>query len=430
MMRFIILHSMFLSLVLSVASCKDDHKPTTELLSEIFFYAEDEQASLPFDSTTGARKSEYQLKDISKGDFNFGHVVDSKPVIEKSPFPRDDNMTFIVDGYHALSMTGEHVMSSLHVADAFLELAGQLRAKSVSIGLDFFRVFILPAKKLVEDQRASVLVSKSLVAGSLQFWHSNHLTIAPTGKVLVTSSWKSSTAEKIGLTVDSPRRVDDKSDLWRLWNPSVDLNGSTITAPSIRVLKDSSIALRSSSVVADKFETVGAVVGVAGESKVKGNLVLSGDSYLFFDENSEYQKKANSSEFEPVRMRMASLEIEGAAKVDAKISMHVLWMPGDLEKSRKDYETFFNRQQKIVLLKAQHLSGHASLISQNEAQKELGHYQRDVNYVEEFARYHKKKFALEHDYVNGTISLRIINEEDALARQIDAHGRLPDIGNN
>ncbi|MCA9507340.1 MAG: hypothetical protein KC505_02825 [Myxococcales bacterium] len=271
-------------------------------------------------------------------------------------------------------------------------------------------------------------MSKLLVTNALEISRSNHLTIASTGKVLVTDAWKASTAKKTGLTVDSPRRLVDKSDLWRLWSPSINLYESTITAPSIRVLRNSSATLNSARIVADEFETVGAVVSVVGESKIKSNLVLSGDSYLFFDENSDYKKKANSSDFELVGMRMGLLEIEGSAKVDAKISMHVLWQPGDVEKSRKDYGTIFSKQQKIVLLKAQKLSGHASLISQDEAQKELGHYQRDINYVEEFARYYNKKFALEHDYDKGTISLRIIDKGDPLARQIDSHGCLPDIG--
>lgn len=413
-----------LLVALAISACDNNDKPKEEPPSDIYFYAGIEQKSLPFDETTGARKPDRELKDLSKGTFKLGHFANGKLEVGMSSFPYDEKMIFVVDGYHALSMSGEHVMASAEIADAFLEISGKLRSRGTTVGMNLWRGFILPQKELVEDQRASVLVKGSMVTGSLDLVRSSHLTIEPAGRVLVSNKWQTSTAAKSGLTIDASRRSGEKSDLWRLWNPSLSIVASHIKASSIHMLRDSSLSLRNARVEAAEFEAEGAVVFVGDKTKIEGNLTLSDDSYLFFDESSEYRKKPNSSEYEPVRMRISALEIEGAAKIDAKISIHVLWMPGDEKESQRHYGEFFRKQQEFVLVKAQRLAGHASLISQDEAQNDLGHYQRDVNYVERFAHAHGKKFALQHDYNKATITLKIVSDD----QQVDSGGRLPDIG--
>ncbi len=384
-------------------------------LENIYFYQAQENSSKVFDTANGKLKPNMHLKEVVDHSFLYkqeGHHIKtslSDKTIEK----------LIVDGDYAVQLNGNYKISQVDIAGAFAELNGDKRIGRLSIGFSWFRTIISPQKPVESNLAASVSFKGNgpVVAGTMLIV-SSFLNVEKA--MLLTNDWQSSPGATSGLIIGAVRKKNDKNDLWAMWQASMFAKDSTINAPLIVLKRESTLSLSNAKLVTTRFNLdPGSVSQFRGKSKLEGMLRAEKDSVLLFDESTQNAPKGSANSLD-----IGSIEGDGIVIVDGKITIQSKWSPGNVEQSRISYQKLIEKQDRFVLVKGTQLLGRASLMSSSDMQDLLGHSPKDVSYFEKFVNDDGKKLALEHDYSQGKLFLRIVDKTKAL----DKDNCLPDIG--
>ena len=124
-------------------------------------------------------------------------------------------------------------------------------------------------------------------------------------------------------------------------------------------------------------------------------------------------------------IELGELNVDENAVIRGKIAIHhSFYYPGNEAQSLVKYQKLFEKQKQFALIKAQKLIGRASFLNQDEARRALKDPSGSSSYFEKFVKASGKKLALQHDYTNNTLWLKIVDENE----HVDKDGCLNDIG--
>lgn len=405
-----------------VSGCEQT-KPAPAGDREVFYYAEKEKNDRQFDTSNGVPTAGVSPVDISKTPFNLGRVLFEdtkiKRSVEKTLLP-EQLPSFYIDGNHAIAISGKHRINDLEVADSMLTITGSVKAHSVIVGMSLFRSLTANHKSIDAKKPASLVIdgpghNDSSHFRQLALWGESFLDVKTT--LQVGDHDKTS-----ALIVDGLIVAGLENDLaWRMQGAELDISNSTVRASKIAVTGHARLKLRASHLITTKKVTNvmldltdRSVTLLTGKNTLLGLFNSTKNSYLLINEGSNNDG-----------IKMGSLSIDGMAIVGGKIAVnHSFWSPGDESDSLAKYQQFFKTDNEFILIKAKKLIGRASLLSQEQARKELKDNSGWIGYFEKHVVSSGKKLALQHDYTNNVILLKIVDKLEPL----DDDGCLKDIG--